>query len=111
VRSEGIVYLNFSFSERQCQKATRRDVDSTIAFDCDEGLVEVRPLPERAPNFADLIEAGPDGAAFTALRRNEAIGRPLGSSAFVEAVARQLGRAATPAKRGRKPKASRREAE
>jgi putative transposase len=71
----------------------------------DDGLVEVRPLLERAPRFADLIEAGPDEAAFMALRRNEIIGRPLGSPAFLETLARQLGRPVAPAKRGRKPKA------
>ena len=71
----------------------------------DDALVEVGPLLERAPRFADLIAAGPDEAAFAALRRSETIGRPLGSPAFLEAVARRLGRAVAPAKRGRKPKA------
>lgn len=71
----------------------------------DDALVAVRPLLDRAPHFADLIDAGPDEAAFTALRRSELIGRPLGSPAFLDAVGRQLGRVVTPAKRGRKPKA------
>jgi hypothetical protein len=110
VKAEGIVYPSFAFSERQFRKAARRAVHSTIAFRCDDGLVEVRPLFERAPHFVDLIEAGPDESAFTALRRNDAIGGPLALPAFQEAVRRQLGRAATSAKRGRKPKASRREA-
>lgn len=70
----------------------------------DDALVAVRPLLERAPRFADLIESEPDEAAFTALRRSELIARPLGSPAFLEAVGRQLGRVVTPAKRGRKPK-------
>jgi putative transposase len=76
----------------------------------DDALVEVRPLLERAPRFADLIEAEPDEAAFAALRRSETIGRPLGSPAFLEAVSRRLGRVVTPAKRGRKPKAGGRRA-
>jgi len=71
---------------------------------CDDALVEVRPLLERASRFADLIEGEADEAAFTALRRSEAIGRPLGSPEFLQAVARRLGRVVTPAKRGRKPK-------
>ena len=52
-----------------------------------------------------MIDGVPDEAAFTALRRSELIGRPLGSPAFLAAVGRQLGRVMTPAKRGRKPKA------
>ena len=73
----------------------------------DDALVEVRPLLDRAPRFADLIDAVPDEAAFTALRRSELIGRPLGSPAFLEAAARRLGRrdagqAGTQAKGGRR---------
>ncbi len=71
----------------------------------DDALVEVRPLLDRAPRFSDLLDAGPDEAAFTALRRSELIGRPLGSPAFVENVGQLLGRTVAPAKRGRKPKA------
>ena len=59
MKAEGIVYPSFAFSERQFRKAARRAVHSTIAFRCDDGLVEVRPLFERAPHFVDLIEAGP----------------------------------------------------
>ncbi len=66
----------------------------------DDALVDVRPLLERAPRFADLIDAEPDEAVFAALRRSELIGRPLGSPAFLEAVGRRLGRAVAPAKRG-----------
>ncbi|MGO4870677.1 MAG: transposase [Roseiarcus sp.] len=71
----------------------------------DDALVEVRPLLERAPHFADLIDAEPDEAAFVGLRRSETIGRPLGSPAFVAEIERRLGRVVVPAKRGRKPKA------
>jgi putative transposase len=40
----------------------------------DDGLVSVKPLLERAPRFADLLDGDPD-EAFTAFRRNELIGR------------------------------------
>jgi putative transposase len=63
----------------------------------------VRPLLERAPRFADLIEAEGGEAGYTALRGAETIGRPLGTADFVEAIARQLGRSVAPRKRGRKP--------
>ena len=71
----------------------------------DDGLVSVKPLLERVPRFADLLDGGPDDEAFMVFRRNELIGRPLGSSAFVEAIAQQLGRHVAPRKRGRKPNA------
>ncbi len=68
-----------------------------------------KPLLDRAPRFADLIEGEPDDAAFTPLRRAELIGRPIGAPDFLETIARQLGRAVAPAKRGRKPKGARSE--
>ena len=70
----------------------------------DDGLVEVRPLLDRAPNFADLLDADPDDPAFAALRRNELIGRPLGDRAFQDAISSRLGRVVTPGKRAPKPK-------
>jgi putative transposase len=69
----------------------------------DDEAVSVRPLLERAPRFADLIEGEADEAGYAALRGAEAIGRPLGAPDFLAAIARQLGRAVTPRKRGRKP--------
>ena len=42
-----------------------------------------------------------------ALRRAETIGRPLGDTAFVEALERQTGRNLRPAKRGPKPQRAR----
>jgi len=77
----------------------------------DDARVAVRPLLARAPRFADLIEGEGDEAAFTPLRRSEAIGRPLGSPAFLETAARRLGRVVTPATHGRKPTAAGAEAE
>ncbi len=72
----------------------------------DDALVSVKPLLDRAPRFADLIEGEPDDASFTPLRRAELIGRPIGAPDFLETIARRLGRAVTPAKRGRKPRNS-----
>jgi putative transposase len=37
----------------------------------DDGLVSVRPLLDRAPRFADLIETDADDPAFVALRLSE----------------------------------------
>jgi hypothetical protein len=54
----------------------------------------------------DLLDTDPDDPEFSALRRNELIGRPLGSPDFLDAVSRQLNRVVTPSKRGRKPKAA-----
>jgi putative transposase len=63
-------------------------------------------LLERAPRFADLLDGDPDDGAFTALRRGELIGRPLGAPAFLDAIGRRLGRNVAPGKRGPKPKAA-----
>ena len=70
----------------------------------DDGLVSVRPLLDRAPRFADLIEGEADGAAFAPLRRSELIGRPLGSPNFVAEIEKRLKRRLAPGKRGRKPR-------
>ena len=70
----------------------------------DDGLVSVKPLLDRAPRFADLLDGEPDDAAFTPLRRAELIGRPIGAPGFLETIARRLGRAVAPGKRGRKPR-------
>ena len=35
----------------------------------DDGLVRVKPLLDRAPRFADLIESEPDAAAFALIGR------------------------------------------
>ncbi len=45
-----------------------------------DGLVTVRPLIDRAPRFADLLDTDADQPAFAALRRSELIGRPLGGA-------------------------------
>ena len=70
----------------------------------DDALVSVRPLLERAPRFADLLDGEPDSPSFATLRRSALIGRPLGAPGFMAAIGRQLGRVVTPGKRGPKPK-------
>jgi putative transposase len=72
----------------------------------DDALVSVQPLRDRVANFADLLDTDPDDPELNAIRRNELIGRPLGSPDFLETVSRRLNRAVTPSKRGRKPKAA-----
>lgn len=70
----------------------------------DDGLVCVRPLIDRAPRFADLLDGDADAPEFAALRRSERIGRPLGDAAFQHAIGRRLGRDVRPGRRGRKAK-------
>ena len=70
----------------------------------DDRLVSVKPVIDRAPHFADLIEGEADAAAFVRLRRSKLIGLPLGSAGFVAQIKKRLGRALAPGKRGRKPR-------
>ena len=72
----------------------------------DGGLVSVAPLIERCGGrFADLIETAPSVEALSALRAAETIGRPVGSSAFLDRLAAATGRDPRPKRRGPKPKA------
>jgi putative transposase len=64
----------------------------------DDGLVRVRPLLDRAPRFADLLDADSEPEAFVRLRRSELIGRPLGSAGFVAEIEKRLGRLLAPGK-------------
>ena len=50
----------------------------------DDGLVIVRPVLDRFPDFAGMLEVEPTGAEMNALRRAETSGRPLGSKERVE---------------------------
>lgn len=70
-----------------------------------DGLTSVAPVLERFPRFADLLDAGPDEAAFERLRRGVTIGRPVGSEAFMAEAERATGRPLRPGKRGPKPQA------
>ena len=74
----------------------------------DDGLTTVRPVLERYPRFADLLDAGlldggPDADRFERLRLAETIGRPLGDEGFMARLETLTDRALRPAKRGRKP--------
>jgi putative transposase len=68
-----------------------------------DGITAVGPVAARYPDFAALIDAGPDIEAFARLRRAETIGRPVGSEAFLEQIEDLTGRTLKPQKRGPKP--------
>jgi putative transposase len=68
----------------------------------DDGVVKVRAILERIPEFAELLQAGEREQEFAALRRNESTGRPLGSEAFIGDLERWLGRAIAVRPPGRK---------
>lgn len=74
----------------------------------DDGLVDLRPLLELMPDFAErLADAEADGAgelsAFQALRSSETTGRPAGNAVFIAGLERLLGRALARRAPGRKP--------
>jgi putative transposase len=52
----------------------------------DDGLVTVRPVLDRFPDFAGMLEVAPTGVEMNALRRAETSGRPLGRKEWVEAL-------------------------
>ena len=66
-----------------------------------DGLTETAPVLERLPAFAELLNVGEDEARSTALRRSEAVGRPLGDQPFLDRVKAALGRDPKPGRRGR----------
>lgn len=68
----------------------------------DDGLTSTAPVLARQPDLAALIEAGEQEAEFTALRRAERIGRPVGDGNFLARLESSSGRVLAPAKRGRK---------
>jgi putative transposase len=69
----------------------------------DDGMTAIAPLLERYPDFAALLDTGPDEAAFERLRRAETIGRPLGDDGFIGRLEALTRRSLKPAKRGPKP--------
>ena len=70
----------------------------------EDGLTATAAVATRYPDFRALIAAGEDAEASLRLRRAEAIGRPIGSVAFLESLERDTGRTLAPAKRGRRRK-------
>jgi putative transposase len=71
----------------------------------DDGLVSVRPLLDRWPNFRDLLLQDYE-EAFRSLRKAEGIGRPLGTADFVIELERRLGRPIARRAPGRKAAAT-----
>lgn len=67
-----------------------------------DGMTQTAPVLDRVGNFAALIRSGEDEDASAALRRAESIGRPLGGSAFMNAILDQTGRDARRGKPGRR---------
>lgn len=78
-------------------------VHAQLGLVIDDGITSTAPIRERFPDFAALLAQGEDIDASNRLRRAEAIGRPVGSPAFLAECERQLGRTLAPAKRGPKP--------
>lgn len=70
----------------------------------DDELVTVKPLLDQVPDFANFVHEPADDALFADLRRSEKTGRPVGSSDWMTAMERQVGRPIVLRKRGPKPK-------
>lgn len=71
-----------------------------------DSLTDTAPVRDRFEDFRASPGAGEDEAAYMALRRAEAIGRPLGGPAFRDRVYAALDHSAAPKKRGREPESS-----
>ena len=69
----------------------------------DDGLVTVRPVLDRVPNFTALLQPEAD-EDFADLRSSEGTGRPLGAGDFVAGLERVLGRKIARRAPGRKPR-------
>jgi putative transposase len=73
-----------------------------------DGVTALKPIQQRVPDFASLLDTeGDDAELFARLRAAETIGRPLGDDRFVAAIERRTGRRLKPQKRGPKPAAGR----
>lgn len=70
----------------------------------DDGVTDTAPVRERYPDFAALLAADEDADGFTALRRAESIGRPLGDADFLDRLETMTGRRLKRQKPGPKPK-------
>jgi len=68
----------------------------------DDGLVRVKPILDRVPDFAGLLNED-SSEDFAELRRAEGTGRPVGAEEFVEGLERLLGRPIARRSPGRKP--------
>jgi putative transposase len=70
----------------------------------DDGLVSVRPLRDRVPDWADFLGGGLRADEHAAIRTGERTGRPLGAAAFVARLEKRLGRSLARQKPGPKSK-------
>jgi putative transposase len=70
----------------------------------DDGIVQVRALLERAPDWREFLTEATQAEDAALLRCHERTGRPLGEAAFLDRIEKRLGRPVRPAKPGRKPK-------
>ena len=64
----------------------------------DDGVVAVRPVLDRWPDFASMIAVEASGIEMNALRKAETSGRPLGSKGWMEELGVRKG------KPGRRPR-------
>ena len=69
----------------------------------DDGVTQLKPIRDRFPRFADLLESEPETEMFAHLRAAESIGRPLGDDRFLARLERLTRRTLKPGKRGPKP--------
>jgi putative transposase len=72
----------------------------------DDGVVNVAPLLEREPDWANFLAGGLDTGIHAAFQSAERTGRPLGDEAFTARLEQSLGRTLARQKPGRKPKAA-----
>ncbi|HEB79363.1 MAG TPA: transposase [Rhodospirillales bacterium] len=66
----------------------------------DDPLVTVAPVLERCPDFTALLKGGEDEDMIQEIRKAETIGRPIGTSKWLEEIEQKLGRTVRPCKRG-----------
>lgn len=67
----------------------------------DDGVVTVRPMMERIPNWKDYLSVD-DTERLDRLRKHQRTGRPLGNEAFLDHLEAMLGRRLRPKKPGPK---------
>ncbi len=68
----------------------------------DEGLVSVRPMLEKFPNWAEYLEKSGSEYIRQSIRMHTRTGRPLGSEKFIETLEALTGKTLKPRKPGPK---------
>ena len=75
----------------------------TLISGKDDGIIKVAPVLDRVPDFeAFLSEQFDEDFAYSAMRKAERIGRPIGSAQWIADMEAKTGHKIAPAKRGRK---------